>query len=149
MNERQIILLLHITYWIGIIADAISTIILLSPELAQSAFGLSNISVGEEYLYFSRTAASLMLGWTFLLFWADRKPVERRDVLLLTIFPVVIDIMISGLLTVSSDFIQLQNIFSRLYFTIDKFAPMHDLISICEYLGNKWLNINLLILQII
>jgi len=118
MNEKQIVLLLHIAYWIGIIADAISTIILLSPELAQSAFGLSNISYGEEYLYVSRIAASLMLGWTFLLFWADRKPVERRGILILTIMPVVVGIMMSGYLAVNSDFIQLQNILPLWVFNI-------------------------------
>ena len=52
INQKQIVLLLHIAYWIGIIADAISTLVLLSPELAQSAFGLLNISFGEEfYMY--------------------------------------------------------------------------------------------------
>ncbi len=30
-----------------------------------------------------------MLGWTVLLFWAQLKPVERADVLLITLFPVV------------------------------------------------------------
>ena len=118
MNEKQTILLIHIAYWVGIIADAISTIILLLPELAQSAFGLSDIPIGEEYLYISRMAASLMLGWTFLLFWADRKPVERRGILLLTIFPVVIGIMASGLFAVSSDFIQFQNILPLWIFNI-------------------------------
>ena len=32
---------------------------------------------------------ALMWGWTALLIWADRKPIERRGVLLLTIVPVV------------------------------------------------------------
>ena len=118
MNEKQTILLIHIAYWVGIIADAISTIILLLPELAQSAFGLSDMPIGEEYFYISRMAASLMLGWTFLLFWADRKPVERRGILLLTIFPVVIGIMASGLFAVSSDFIQFQNILPLWIFNI-------------------------------
>lgn len=30
-----------------------------------------------------------MLGWTVLLFWAQQKPVERADILLITLFPVV------------------------------------------------------------
>jgi hypothetical protein len=102
----------------GIIADAISTIILLSPTLAQSAFGLSNISIGEEYLYISRIAASLMLGWTVLLYWADRKPVERRMILLLTIFPVVIGIMISGIFAVDSNFIKIQTILPLWIFNV-------------------------------
>ena len=118
MNQKQTILLLHIAYWIGIIADAFISIIFLLPELAQFLLGVSDVSIGEEYLYVSRIAASLMLGWTFLLFWADRRPVERRGVLLLTIFPVVIGIMLSGLLAVNSDFIQLQNILPLWIFNI-------------------------------
>jgi len=118
MNQKQTILLLHIAYWIGIIADAFISIIFLLPELAQFLLGVSDVSIGEEYLYVSRIAASLMLGWTFLLFWADRRPVERRGVLLLTIFPVVIGIMLSGLLAVNSDFIQLQNILPLWIFNV-------------------------------
>ena len=118
MNQKQTILLLHIAYWIGIIADAFISIIFLLPELAQFLLGVSDVSIGEEYLYVSRIAASLMLGWTFLLFWADRKPVERRGILLLTIFPVVIGIMASGLFAVSSDFIQFQNILPLWIFNI-------------------------------
>jgi hypothetical protein len=33
--------------------------------------------------------ASLMLGWTALLLWADRSPMERKGVLLLTVLPVI------------------------------------------------------------
>lgn len=36
---------------------------------------------------------AVMFGWTILLIWADRKPLERKGVLILTAFPVV-----SGLL---------------------------------------------------
>jgi hypothetical protein len=118
MNKKQIILLLHLSYWIGIIADAISTIILLSPELAKFVFGLTNVNIGEEYLYVSRIAVSLMLGWTFLLFWADRKPIERRFILLLSIFPVVAGIIISGILAVNSKFISIQNILPLWIFNI-------------------------------
>ena len=132
MNQKQIILLIHISYWIGIIADAISAIILLSPELAKSAFGLTNISIGAEYLYVSRIAASLMIGWTFLLLWADRKPIERRDILLLTIFPVVVGIMISGFFAVDSEFIPIQNILPLWIFNI-----VLILIYISSYLKAK------------
>jgi len=33
--------------------------------------------------------APLMAGWTLLLFWAHRSPVERREVLLITVIPVL------------------------------------------------------------
>jgi hypothetical protein len=42
-------------------------------------------------------AAALMLAWTVLLIWADRKPVERRGVLLLTLFPLIPALFASGI----------------------------------------------------
>jgi len=41
---------------------------------------------------------SLMTGWTFLLLWAVRKPIERRVVILLTAFPVVFGLFIVALI---------------------------------------------------
>ena len=43
--------------------------------------------------------------WAFVLFWADRKPVERKGILLLTIFPVVIGILIANIYAVISGLI--------------------------------------------
>jgi hypothetical protein len=49
--------------------------------------------------------ASLMIGWTFLLIWADRSPVERRGVLLLTVFPVLFGLIIAGIYAVAAGLI--------------------------------------------
>ena len=73
------IIWLRISYWTGAVADGFATYLMLFP----------NIAGGVEYRYALGMAASLMLGWTFLLIWADRKPVERKGVHLLTAFPVV------------------------------------------------------------
>jgi exosortase/archaeosortase len=43
---------------------------------------------------------SLMTGWTFLLLWAVRKPVERRVVILITAFPVVFGMFIISFIEV-------------------------------------------------
>jgi hypothetical protein len=40
---------------------------------------------------------SLMTGWTILLIWAVRKPIERRFVILLTAFPVVFGMFVVSL----------------------------------------------------
>ena len=45
-----------------------------------------------------------MLGWAFLLVWADRKPVERKGVLLLTVIPVSVGMAVPGLYAVISGF---------------------------------------------
>ena len=36
---------------------------------------------GAELRYGLRAGAPLMAGWTLLLLWADRRPVERKDVI--------------------------------------------------------------------
>ena len=33
--------------------------------------------------------APLMIGWTFLLIWGDRKPIERKEVIFITLFTVI------------------------------------------------------------
>jgi hypothetical protein len=48
---------------------------------------------GPEFAYALRTGAPLMVGWTVLLVWADRKPLERRGVLPITIAPVIAGLM--------------------------------------------------------
>lgn len=41
-----------------------------------------------------------MTGWTILLFWAVRDPIERRFVILVTAFPVVFGFLIIALMQV-------------------------------------------------
>ena len=99
MNKR---LLIRIAYWWGAIGDA-----LLAIEMYFSAFlgnqspftGLGlTIQGGVEYQYSMCLAATFMLAWTFLLIWADRKPYERKNIILLTLIPVVVGIQISTIL---------------------------------------------------
>jgi hypothetical protein len=47
----------------------------------------------SEFAYALRTGAPLMAGWTVLLLWADRKPMERRGILPITIAPVIAGLM--------------------------------------------------------
>ena len=105
MNESKVIKFLRVSYWAGAIFDALVIIPMLSPKVASFAFGISNFNPGNDYRYAMYIAASLMLGWVFLLIWADRKPVERRGVLLLTIFPVLTGLIISGVFAVTSNLI--------------------------------------------
>jgi hypothetical protein len=102
---RNKILLLRVCYWIGAVADAVSAIIMLFPKLGGAMYGISDFNPGYEYRYAMGLGASLMLGWTFLLIWADRRPIERRGVLLLTVFPVLLGIIITGIYAVSTGLI--------------------------------------------
>ncbi len=99
--------LLITCYWIGIIAAEIATLLLFFPELAMILLNPQPFESSETFLYVARIAGSLMLGWTVLLFWASRKPVERCDILGLTIFPVVTLLATSAILAVISNCISL------------------------------------------
>jgi hypothetical protein len=92
-------------YYAGAAADALAVLPLCFPEIARAMFGLREAGTGGDYLYASRVAASLMLGWTFLLLWASRRPVERRGVLLLTLLPVLAGLIASSVLAVGSGFV--------------------------------------------
>jgi hypothetical protein len=75
--------MLRVGYWIGIVLDAVAFV-----QMALPAFGLrmlgAAIPVEPAYVFSIELGAGLMLAWTLLLFWADRKPMERRGVIPLT-----------------------------------------------------------------
>ena len=79
---------LRISYWVGAILDGLYVIPMLVPQWAGALFGVPNFPTTPEIRYVFHVGAALMAGWTALLIWADRKPAQRRDVLLLTLFPV-------------------------------------------------------------
>ena len=81
------VLWLRVSYWVGAVGDAIIAVRILMPD-----------AMGEAgFRYAMGTSASLMVGWTFLLIWADRQPVQRKGILLLTIFPVITGLMTASL----------------------------------------------------
>jgi hypothetical protein len=124
MNRPHKILLLRISFWIGAIIDALAAIQLLIPSLWASSYGLTINTPNGALNLALVTAAALMLGWTGLLVWADRKPMERKGILLLTAFPVVFGMAAnnvyaaaSGLTTIQSvlPFIVMQCVLSVLF----------------------------------
>ena len=106
MDKR--ILLLRISYWVGIIADGFATFRMLFPK----------IDSGSEYRYALGLGASLMFGWTLLLIWADRKPMERKGVLLLTAFPVCTGLLSAEIYAVTNGVITLNKMLPTAMFLI-------------------------------
>ncbi|HEY5997867.1 MAG TPA: hypothetical protein VI078_01000 [bacterium] len=82
--------LLITSYWIGIVADALATLLLFSPAVSGQVLRPLPYEITPMYLYVSRVTGALMLGWTVLLFWGQRRPVERADLLLITLAPVTV-----------------------------------------------------------
>ncbi len=83
MQETQA-RLLRIAFLIGAATDALAVLPMLSPDLARILWGFANQS--GPYQFAMRYGASLMLGWTGLLVWAYRKPIERQFIAVLTMF---------------------------------------------------------------
>jgi hypothetical protein len=92
------VLLLRFCYWLGAILDARAAIILTLLRFRHLPAGMaaqqSSHAFGMMALRGAGDATALMWGWTALLLWADRKPVERRGVLLLTSAPVILLILL-------------------------------------------------------
>jgi len=83
---------LRISYWVGAVADAFAAIVMLSQAILGHQSPLTTYVPEVPYRYAMGLGGSLMLGWSFLLLWADRRPLERRGVLPIT------NVVIIGLL---------------------------------------------------
>ena len=73
---------LRASYWTGAIAGAAAALQMIIP-------GLSSFPSKADFPDSLYTACSFLLGWSLLLIWADRRPQERKGVLLLTLIPLL------------------------------------------------------------
>jgi len=100
--------LLRVCFLIGAITDGLAVVPMLSPNIGTMLFGGEFARLGVEYRYAMGIGAALMAGWTVLLLWGSVKPIERRDLLVITIFPVVTGIVASTIYGISQLVIEMQ-----------------------------------------
>lgn len=81
MAERE--RALRIAFAAGAVTDALALVPMLNPSMARLLWGFDGLT--GPYWFAMGYAAALMLGWTLLLVWAYRSPMERRIVADLTI----------------------------------------------------------------
>lgn len=98
---------LRISYWVGAIVDLAAGVQMLCPPLFALGMGLTNFNPGPDYRYAMGMGASLMFGWTALLLWADRRPIERMGVLPLTVVPVIAGMALNEASGTGSGFLSL------------------------------------------
>jgi hypothetical protein len=85
--EKRVIIRLKVGFMAGAVVDALAIVPMLIPWAAKIFWGFSGFT--GAYYFAQGMGASLMLGWTLLLLWAYRKPLERRFVALLTVIVVM------------------------------------------------------------
>ena len=83
------------SYRAGALVDALAATGMVHPRLYGPTlrFDRRFRRTGPEFTYAMRAGAPLMAGWTVLLMWADRRPLDRRGVLPITVLPVIAGLM--------------------------------------------------------
>jgi general stress protein CsbA len=71
---------------------------LLIPQIFGILTGNPDFNPDLQMRLIMGISGSLMTGWTFLLLWAVKQPVDRRFIILLTAFPVVFGLLILALI---------------------------------------------------
>lgn len=87
-------------YWLGIGADTLWAVALFFPPVYGTLTGTADFDPDRSFRLTMAIGGVLMTGWTFLLLWAVRDPIERRFVILLTAFPVVSGFFVIALIQV-------------------------------------------------
>jgi hypothetical protein len=99
--------LLRLCFWAGAIADAGSAVEMLSTRAFRLAYSVPDFSPGSDYRFAMGMGASLMVGWTVLLLWADRAPLQRKGVLVITVVPVILGLVANEVVALRHGFIPL------------------------------------------
>jgi len=87
-------------YWFGVLADALWAVGLFVPPVFGLLIGKPEFGPDLQTRLIMGIGGSLMTGWTLLLLWAVRKPVERRVVILPTAYPVVLGMLVVAVIGV-------------------------------------------------
>ena len=96
-DQKRRMLFVNLAYWFGIAADGLWALGLFSPPIFGMMTGSPDFNPDLQTRYIMAMGGVLMTGWTFLLLWAVRKPLERRFIILLTAFPVVFGMLMISL----------------------------------------------------
>ena len=95
-------LLIRIAFLVGAFTDGLAIIPMLSRRVGVALFGGDASQDSAPYRYAMGIGASLMAGWTLLLMWGAFNPIERRGLLLLTVFPVIAGIVLATIVAVNN-----------------------------------------------
>jgi len=110
ISKETATLLITIAFWIGAATDGLAILPMLSRRIGAKLFGGDLTNNDFRYQYAMAIAASLMAGWTLLLLWGIGSPMERRDILLLTVFPVITGIVLAIVFAVKHRLVKISRV---------------------------------------
>ncbi len=110
MNDENRIKLLRISFWVGAVLDGIYAVNMGLVWLIDQYSGFDPIRLlrfteGLESRYAWGFACVMVASWTILLIWADRKPLPRKEVILLTAFPLVLGLLVDTFFAIAVDLV--------------------------------------------
>ena len=138
VNDNQKLLIIRIGYLAAIILDLLFAIEMILVSITGTSnflspiFSLGTFS-GLYYRYAIAVAASTMFGWTALHCWAFPKPIERKGVFVLTVFPVMIILIYSNILAGSLGLISTGEMIFRTCFQ----SGITTLFIICYFIAKS------------
>jgi len=95
VSSETITFLLQVAFLVGAVTDGLAVIPMLSRRIGVAMFGGDSSRNNMENRFAWGIGAALMTGWTLLLLWGAANPIARRDILLLTVFPVIAGIVLA------------------------------------------------------
>jgi hypothetical protein len=101
---RSAIRWLRASYIAGAVADGLVGLLMLIPSRMEET----------EFRFPMGLGAALMFGWTALLLWGNIKPLERKGILLLTIFPVITGLVATQIWALASGLFPVEKILPTL-----------------------------------
>lgn len=84
---------LRVSYRAGAAVDFAAGLMMLLPDVFAWMNQPVNFHPADDFRYAMGMGAPLMFGWTVLLLWADRRPLERMGVLPITLLVVIGEVL--------------------------------------------------------
>lgn len=94
LDPKTRLFLITLPYWLGILADALWAVGLFFPPVFGLLIGKPEFSPDFQTRLIMGMGGSMMTGWTLLLLWAVKDPIQRRVVILITAYPVVLGMLV-------------------------------------------------------
>ena len=99
--------LLKLFFYYGVFLDGMMAILMVYSIFAVPPFAIPYSSISAEYRFAMGWAAVFMTAWTVLLFWAAQKPIERKFILPLTLYIVVVGLALTTILVAPIELIRI------------------------------------------